>query len=636
MDKIFYYILYISAFASTGMVIQAYYKEIFEFIFEIIALVLPNKLREKFTNSDLYSNILSRCNSILKSKKINDKIKKKLLSESLINLLSKNNILKIISNINSDELKYNILLNKNIYTQKIYKEPKIDFKNEIYYEKLFSLLDETSKVFFLTYVNNDSFVIDKVLNGNLDISTYDLTKIIISLNDDKNKLLLLPKIEKIYSMYRFDILSSLNDKEQILNYINEFDNFYLKKIFSLFNHDELENYMKNSKYKFLILQTYTDEKLVEKYFNNFSDKEKINFVKNLNNNKVKYYLFKKITNLLNDKEKLETLYSILKYETDLEFCKEIVSQINDETYRLMLLSNNKNFKNDVLANEPKIYPINADQNITFGVELETSHEYSKVYLSLKNMLSNWKITKECSINEGIEIVSPILRYNKKSLQELKYVCDFLENNNFFTNNECGGHIHIGFDYFKNPKEIEMLYTIYTNCQDIFFDICNRKNSGIRAKINNYAKPISQRLYIALRGNRFNDIKSINRFVEEMKIVQNSRYFDINIYNALNKNKNTIEFRFPNGEINYNEILLNITLIIKLVMVSKKYAYINEFDERYIPIKLLEDISIDIDTRKNILLKLLFEDNEELINLYNERFESNKEKNAMKRVYSLKF
>ena len=58
------------------------------------------------------------------------------------------------------------------------------------------------------------------------------------------------------------------------------------------------------------------------------------------------------------------------------------------------------------------------------------------------------------------------------------------------------------------------------------------------------------------------------------------------------------------EINYNEILLNITLIIKLVMVSKKYAYINEFDERYIPIKLLEDISIDIETRKNILLKLL--------------------------------
>ena len=119
MDKIFYYILYISAFASTGMVIQVYYKEIFEFIFEIIALVLPNKLREKFTNSDLYSNILSRCNSILKSKKINDKIKKKLLSKPLINLLSKNNILKIISNINSDELKYNILLNKNIYTQKI-------------------------------------------------------------------------------------------------------------------------------------------------------------------------------------------------------------------------------------------------------------------------------------------------------------------------------------------------------------------------------------------------------------------------------------------------------------------------------------------------------------------------------------
>ncbi|MDD5865949.1 MAG: amidoligase family protein [bacterium] len=636
MSKLIVFMLTIVVTVFSGTLIEAYLDEIIEFIFESIALVLPSKLNEKYTNSNIYSNVLSKHNTILKSKKINDKIKSKLLSKKLIKLLNKSTIVNIISNINCDELKYHILSNKNIFKEKLNKEAKLDFKDNIYYEKIFSFLDEKSKIYFLSYVNNDNFVIDKVLNGNLNISTYNLTNIILSLNEDKSKLVLLPKIDKAYSVYRYDIISSFKDKRLILHYIDEFDNFYLKQVFSFFSPKELENYMNNSKYKLLILQILDDVNIVEKYFDNFSDKEKISFIKNVNNNKVKYYLFKKITNILNDKEKLEILLSILKNEKDLEFCKEIVSQINDDTYKLMLLSNSKNFKKDILINEPKIYPINADQNITFGVELETSHEYSKIYLTLKNMLSNWKITRDSSIYEGIEIVSPILRYNSKSLQELKYVCDFLENNNFFVNNECGGHIHIGFDYFKNPKEVEMLYTIYTNCQDIFLDICNRKNSTIRPKIKCYAKPISQRLYIALRENNFNDIKNIKNFVEKMKTIQNSRYFDINIYNALNKNKNTIEFRFPNGEINYDEVLLNITLIIKLVMVSKKYAYINEFDERYIPIKLLEDISIDIETRKNILLKLLFEDNEELINLYNERFESNKKETSYERVYALKF
>ena len=177
--------------------------------------------------------------------------------------------------------------------------------------------------------------------------------------------------------------------------------------------------------------------------------------------------------------------------------------------------------------------------------------------------------------------------------------------------------------------------IYTNTQDIFFDICNKKGSIHRPKLEYYAKPISNRLYLAISLHKFNEDEKLNDIVKEIKDIQDNRYFDINLKNAQSKLKNTIEFRFPNGEINYDEVLLNVTLIIKLCMTAKKYAYINEYDEKYLPVKLLQS-DINKDARKNILLKMLFEKDKNLINLYNERYESNNNEDVFTRKYVINF
>lgn len=86
MSKLVVFMLTIVVTVFSGTLIEAYLDEIIEFIFESIALVLPSKLNEKYTNSNIYSNVLSKHNTILKSKKINDKIKSKLLSKKLIKL----------------------------------------------------------------------------------------------------------------------------------------------------------------------------------------------------------------------------------------------------------------------------------------------------------------------------------------------------------------------------------------------------------------------------------------------------------------------------------------------------------------------------------------------------------------------
>ena len=69
--------------------------------------------------------------------------------------------------------------------------------------------------------------------------------------------------------------------------------------------------------------------------------------------------------------------------------------------------------------------------------------------------------------------------------------------------------------------------------------------------------------------------------------------------------------------------------------AKKYAYINEYDEKYLPVKLLQS-DINKDARKNILLKMLFEKDKSLINLYNERYESNNNEDVFTRKYVINF
>lgn len=71
------------------------------------------------------------------------------------------------------------------------------------------------------------------------------------------------------------------------------------------------------------------------------------------------------------------------------------------------------------------------------------------------------------------------------------------------------------------------------------------------------------------------------------------------------------------------------------MAAKKYAYINEYDEKYLPVKLLQS-DINKDARKNILLKMLFEKDKNLINLYNERYESNNNEDVFTRKYVINF
>ena len=604
---------------------------VLEKAFILSTLLLPKKIRNKYQKTTYYEYLCDKNKGLLKSKLLTDNIKIKLLSKKVVKTLSEEDIIDISNHFKHDNNRLAFLLNKKIF-KKSYNDKKIIFSDKSYYEKLYELLLEEDKVNYLIHVDDDKFVLEK-LKSLKKISLSSKVNIIKSLKSDLNKVSLLTIVDSTY--YICSILKTVNDKNLVCDYIDKLTPFYKKMIFSDMKEEDLKLFLSKGQFIEYILMYIKDEKVFANYFNyiSFNDKEQVAKCGLCYNEIFKFYIQNK--KLFSQKVSLEIVLNILKNTDDEALKRKCAEQVEDETFKKIILSNTKEEIEKASSNDVTRYNI-AKNNITFGVELESSYENKDLLLSMNKMLGNWKIKSDGSIANGVEIVSPILSYDKNSLSCLKYICDFMENNGFVATKECGGHIHVGFDFFQSEKELMMLYIIYTNTQDIFFDICNHKGSNKRPGIDRYARPISSKLILAITSGKFKCVKNLKSFVKIMQEIQSERYFDINISNALLcKRKNTIEFRFPNGEINYEEVLLNITLIIKLLLACKKYAYINEYDEKYTPIKLLQS-DLSKDSRKNVLFKILFEDDETLNNLYNERYESNKNVDVMKRKYIIKW
>ena len=599
-----------------------------ENILVMISGILPLNIRKKYQNSNFYLNIAKDKKTLLSSKKLSDKFKLKLINKKLLKRLSTEDILNIISNLKNDKSIFNILTSINIFKNIDKNDGKIEFENPIFYEKLYDFVNDNEKEKFLTYIKNDEFVIEKYNHLKRKLNEKNKCKIISSLESDSNKLLLINDVKSEEFIYK--ILSTFKDFTNIENYLICAPLDYQIFLIRHMSKDNINKFLEKNILVKPILIVTNDKDIFTKYFNELSNEDKIFILKNNIYSDIVLKYYKIIKNNISEKDSLEILVNIYKL-SDEKTKKEIFNLLPSSLIKEIFISNKKV---NLCDNKPVMYE-NIDKSISFGLELEASFDEGELIKKVRKINKTWSIKGDSSIENGVEIVSPILHYTQNDLANLKYICDFMENNDFKVTNECGGHIHIGFNYFSNVKELEMLYMIYTNTQDIFFDICNKKGSIHRPKLEYYAKPISNRLYLAISLHKFNEDEKLNDFVKEIKDIQDNRFFDINLKNAQSKLKNTIEFRFPNGEINYDEVLLNVTLIIKLCMAAKKYAYINEYDEKYLPVKLLQS-DINKDARKNILLKMLFEKDKNLINLYNERYESNNNEDVFTRKYVINF
>ncbi len=214
-----------------------------------------------------------------------------------------------------------------------------------------------------------------------------------------------------------------------------------------------------------------------------------------------------------------------------------------------------------------------DATITFGLELEFEKaKYKKIERRLKLLPTNkpWIIKEDNSLIEGGEVNSPILKDTKKTWKDLTKVCHLIEKYALIGPNSST-HVHLGTQIFgNNPNTwINFIYTWAIN-ENIIFYFTNGEYNRTRPNITKYAYPLAKRLledYKILKEKTSptpNDIlKCIHHYKYNAINFGNIKYFDHY------QQKNTVEFRSPNGTLDPVICQNNIYFFIKLIEYAKQ-------------------------------------------------------------------
>ena len=267
--------------------------------------------------------------------------------------------------------------------------------------------------------------------------------------------------------------------------------------------------------------------------------------------------------------------------------------------------------------------------MTIGVEIESIGPLSKQIKDLKTLfiLDGWDAKHDGSLADdekcsaGVEITSPILKGDDPEINnKIAYISNFLIDEEQYVNDTCGGHIHIGADYFKDYESYQNLVDLWINCEQIIYIISNQIGEVPRKKISDYAKPISKSYErIAEQGFiDFSDVESL-REIENQLNLASKRCNGINFNNLSDYNKHTIEFRIPNGTINPDTWIENINLFGNLLKKCKEITEIRKKDkdalsqEEKTQLKAYNALvfgKLDTDEKANLFIEFVMPENQQ--------------------------
>ena len=488
------------------------------------------------------------------------------------------------------------------------------------------ILTDEQRLKIATYVKDEDIAFDVIIKSEdegirikaLDLFSKDYKiEIICSLKDDKTK------IEQL------EQLSDEGDKVRVIISLKD-DNKKIERLQQLSN--------ESSKAR-VIISLQDDKTKIEKLeqLNNEvskaaviislrDDNEKIEQLKQLKDEGAKAAV---INSLKDDKNKIEQLEKI-----DNKVLKTIILETiqRDEKSTESLLIDRKKLKERFLDENRTYTDIGLDNKMTIGMEIESEGSMSEAIMKLGVIAQRehngetigWETEEDGSLNNGVEVKSPILTDNKKDVEDIYIVCSILQECGNNTSERCGGHIHIGADYLKSKEAYINLFEIWGNAEKIICKMSNETGSIPRIGLQEYAVPISPKLNEAIESETVNleNEEDLEQFIDKVQKVQGERYSGLNLLN-INNGKNTIEFRIPNGTINPDTWIENARLFGRIIQVSQKLVDIekqpqNSKEERLVDLKnQLKEEEIAEQEKMEILLELLFSEEERQV--YRERY-----------------
>lgn len=333
---------------------------------------------------------------------------------------------------------------------------------------------------------------------------------------------------------------------------------------------------------------------------------------------------------------------LLSDEEIFEGKEELKKNLSDMYKNLRTLGNSKDITH-------ALREIDIPEYMTVGVELESLGAASDyLYGKLKQSFQGkGDVTLKDGKMPSVEIISPILT-NKNINDALEMVRTLTEIGQY-TNETCGGHIHIGSKYlsvYKDNRIIDGLSTklawksfleLWKINEETMYKICNgvgKEHRGVK-----FAKPLSWKINNMLEDPVFKldddfDYEKMAEMLKEKQFenepIVTERNYSVNFDNLDNR-KQTIEFRIANGTLDDKELGENIGLFTNFVDVSKRLgiARANEMRGELLTkgeekiLELYKSIPQNNETtnedKLNKLLELVFDD-ENKREPYKERYE----------------
>jgi hypothetical protein len=286
----------------------------------------------------------------------------------------------------------------------------------------------------------------------------------------------------------------------------------------------------------------------------------------------------------------------------------------------------KRLKVDIPETKSKI---SIPPEMTVGIEIESVGSMSRQVQDLKELiLGDWEAKKDGSLSDingepGVEVTSPILHGDDPEINnKIAHVANFLINEGQFVNNSCGGHVHIGADYFKDYESYQNLVDLWVNCEQIFYIISNQVGEVPRKNIAEYAKPISKSYEKSIEEGQvdFTEIATL-RDIERQLNLASRRCNSLNFNNLSDYEKHTIEFRLPNGTVNPDTWIENINLFGNTLKKCQEITQIRKKDkdaltpEEKSELKVFNSLvfgDLSMDDRAKVLIDFVLPENQQQV------------------------
>lgn len=337
--------------------------------------------------------------------------------------------------------------------------------------------------------------------------------------------------------------------------------------------------IQNLFYKNYLLESFngTDIDIISGFQNTNDEENKSLLLTKLKDDEIKKTLIKEIKEDINSSRVVRTI-------DDDNLKMQFVEKLQDEKLKTLMIASMKDTKKSkrlLHITNQKCKKINLPKEMTIGIEIECEGDYSTEVLLIQNIMKQWKAKKDNSLENGVEIISPVLNNTKDNVKDIYANCKILSDLGQEANKRCGAHIHIGADYLKSKDSYKNLIELWSNNEEIIYMSCNAKGEELRDGAIEHASPISKKFEQEIKDNNIDyDNLSKEEFIEKIKEIQ--KYQDnntqkegkrtgLNLLNIGEEDKNTIEFRIANGTIDPDTWIENINLFGGMVVVAERLS-----------------------------------------------------------------